>query len=275
MSAPFRLTVGSQGPQQQSPTTCGSACATVARMLVDAPFARWITDGVGHPVPGAEGSSRAERFASWEQTVQARTNGWSSPGGRPSIPWPRALGTPPWGLKHELEHGASRVGTRYRLISLRGHSEESLRARYRRLLDLVVEGEPAMLYVGSALLPRHVTLVLPSPRAGGLDVYEPDSGRVVRLDEQAFVTKRLDLGGWRRPWILVQPTGHRRARNGNGITTTWRMPSLSPEPSPDLLRERQRMDQRGPAQPDGSWSFSPPTQEERRRGHRGCRPGRR
>ena len=236
MSVPFRLSAGSQGPQQQSPTTCGSACATVARMLVDAPFARWITDGEGHPIPGAEGSTRAERFASWERAVQARTNAWSSPAGGLSVGWPRGLGTPPWGLKHELEHGASRIGTRYRIVSVRGHSEESLRARYRRLLDLVVEGEPAALYVGNALLPRHVSLVLPSARAGGLDVYEPYSGRVLALREQAFVTKALDLGGWRVPWILVQPTGHRRATNGNGVTAAWRVPTLSPEPSPDLLR---------------------------------------
>ena len=75
VSAPYRLVQGSSGPRQQSPTTCGSACATVARMLVDAPFARWITAGEGQPVPGAEGSTQAERFASWERTVHARTNG--------------------------------------------------------------------------------------------------------------------------------------------------------------------------------------------------------
>lgn len=236
MSTPFRLSAGSQGPRQQSPTTCGSACATVARMLVDAPFARWITHGEGHPVPGAEGSSSVERFASWERTVQARTNAWSTSTGALSVGWPRGLGTPPWGLKFELEHGASRAGTRYRIVSVRAHSEESLRARYRRLLDLVVEGEPAVLYVGNALLPRHVTLVLPSPRAGGLDVYEPHTGRVLALPEQAFVTRTLDLGGWRVPWVLVQPTGHRRVTHGGGATAAWRVPTLSPEPSPDLLR---------------------------------------
>lgn len=236
MSAPFRLSAGSQGPRQQSPTTCGAACATVARMLVDPPFARWIEAGEGHPVPGAEGSSRAERFASWERTVQARTNAWSTPGRGPSLPWPRALGTPPWGLRKELEDGASHAGTRYRILSVRGHSEESLRARYRRLLDLVVDGEPAVLYVGSALLPRHVTLVLPGTRAGALTVYEPDSGRVLPLEEQAFVTKRLDLGGWRVPWIFVQPTGHRRVTNGSSTPHGWRVPQLAPEPSPEMLR---------------------------------------
>ena len=204
-------------------------------MLVDPPFARWITDGEGQPVPGAEGSTRTERFAAWERTVHARTNRWAARGRGPSLPWPKALGTPPWGLKHELEDGASQAGTRYRILSVRAHSEESLRARYRRLLDLVVEGEPALLYVGSIVLPRHVTLVLPGNASGSLTVYEPDSGRVLPLREQDFVTKRLDLGGWRVPWILVQPTGHRRARNGTPATAPWRLPHLSPEPSPEML----------------------------------------
>ncbi|NYF99288.1 hypothetical protein [Janibacter cremeus] len=236
MSAPFRLTTGSSGPRQQSPTTCGSACATVARMLVDAPFARWVVHGEGHPVPGAEGSTQAERFASWERTVQARTNGWATPGGGLAMAWPRALGTPPWGLKHELEHGSSRVGTRYRLVSVRGHSQESLRARYRRLTDLVVDGEPAALYVGNTLLPRHIVLVVPGARPGELMVYEPSSGRVLALAEDAFARRRLDLGGWPVPWILIQPTGHRRAGAGVPATAPWRVPQLSPDPTPEALR---------------------------------------
>lgn len=239
MSSPFRLGLGSAGPRQQSPTTCGSACATVARMLVDAPFARWITEGQGHPVRGAEGSSPGERFASWERTVQARTNGVIAPGGGLSLPWPPGLGTPPWGLKHELENGASRPGTRYRLVSVRAHPEESLRAQYRRLLDLVVDGEPAALYVGSRVLPRHVTLVLPSTRSGELAVYEPDSGRVVPLRESAFVTRALDLGGWSVPWVLVQPTGHRRVTNGSTSPVAWRVPHLRGNASPEPLRAEE------------------------------------
>lgn len=236
MSAPFRLAPGSSGPRQQSPTTCGSACATVARMLVDGPFARWVVHGEGHPIPGAEGSTFPERFASWERTVQARTNGWATPGGRPAMAWPRALGTPPWGLKHELENGCARVGTRYRLVPVRGHMQEALRARYRRLTDLVVDGEPAALYVGNSLLPRHITLVIPGARPGELTVYEPSSGQVLPLTEDEFATRRLDLGGWSVPWILVQPTGHRRAGNGSPAIAPWRVPQLAPDPTPEALR---------------------------------------
>lgn len=237
MSPPFRVVAGVPGPRQQSPTTCGAACATVARMLVDAPFARWVVAGEGHPVPGAEGESQAERFASWERTVQARTNGWWSPAGHLALPWPSSLGTPPWGLRHEMEHGASRPGTRYRIVPLRGHSEEALRARYLRLLDLVVEGEPALLYVGTGLLPRHITLVLPGDGHRSLMVYEPSSGTTQGLAEDAFATSSLDLGGWDRPWILLQPTGHRRVSSTAPAATAW-VPRLAPDPSPDLLRHR-------------------------------------
>lgn len=238
MSAPFRLVQGSSGPRQQSSITCGAACATVARMLVDAPFARWITAGEGHCVPGAEGETTTERFASWERTVHARTNGWRSPDGGLTLGWPQSLGTPPWGLQHELERGASRTGTRYRIVSVRGHSEESLRARYRRLLDLVVDGEPAALYVGNRLLPRHVTLVMPGERRDSLDVYEPASGSVLALDEEAFAHRRLRLGGWSVPWILVQPTGHRRIPVSEPANGTWRLPVLSPKTSGDMYRDR-------------------------------------
>lgn len=236
MSAPFRLSVGSLGPRQQSPTTCGPACAAIARMLVDAPFGRWILHGEGQPVPGAEGSTVDERFASWERTVQTRTNGWVGPGRWVTLPWPRSLGTPPWGLRGELENGATRAGTRYRLVPVRGHFEESLRARYRRLTDLVVDGEPAALYVGNHLLPRHIGLVLPGAHEGELAVYEPGSGRVLPLVEDDFATRRLDVGGWSVPWVLVQPTGHRRVGRGSPARVTWGVPRLGADPTPEALR---------------------------------------
>ena len=47
MSTGFRLRAGDQGPVQQSPVTCGSACLTVARMLVNPQFAQWIVTGEG------------------------------------------------------------------------------------------------------------------------------------------------------------------------------------------------------------------------------------
>lgn len=238
MTAPYRLARGSSAPRQQSPTTCGAACVTVARMLVDAPFARWVVAGEGQPVPGAEGGSEAERFASWERTVRRRTNGWRRPDGGYDLPWPPQLGTPPWGIRHELEHGASRVGTRYEITSVRHLDEAGRRRVHARLTELVVDGEPAVLYVGNRLLPRHVTLVLPGDGDARLDVYDPGSGTVTEIGADTFARGPLRLSGWDLPWLLVQPTGHRRVRSG-ARAERIHLPRLAPEPTPEPLQRAE------------------------------------
>lgn len=239
MVAPYRLVQGSPAPRQQSSTSCGAACLTVARMLVDAPFARWVVSGTGHPVLGAEGSTEQQRFASWEATVRRRTNGWRRPGGGVDLPWPPQLGTPPWGVRHELEHGASRVGTRYETAVVRHLDAGALRALHARLLELVVDGEPAALYVGDRWLPRHVTLVMPSQHAGRLTVYDPGAGAVRSISAGAFSSRRLGLSGWQQPWLLVRPTGHRTVRSG-GVARPERisLPRLTPDPTPEPLHRR-------------------------------------
>lgn len=237
MSPPFRLVAGAPAPLQQSAVTCGAACLTVARMLVDDPFARWVRDGVGHPVLGAEGGSPAERFASYERTVHRRTNGLRV--GRSGIrpPWPRALGTPPWGAKAELESGASALGTSYDCVVVRHLGRDARFAAYDRLVERVVHGEPALLYVGNASLPRHVTLVLPGDGDRVLDIYDPGSGTVRVADREAFVEGRLGLSGWQQPWLLVQPTGHRRVRVRSGTALeALHLPRLSTEPTPEALQ---------------------------------------
>lgn len=225
MSASFRLVAGDFGPVQQSPVTCGSACLTVARMLVDPLFAAWVR--TGEPaLPGAPAGSTPEaRFAAYEQVVMRRTNAPSLALGHPRPPWPRALGTPPWGAAHELEHGAARVGTRYALCPVRQDAPARLRARYDRLVDVVADGEPALLYLGNAWLPRHVVLVLPGDGDRVLDVYEPAGGRVEVLRRDDVVGRRLHLAGWDVPWLLVQPTGLRR------VPVTAPVPSGSPAPA--------------------------------------------
>ena len=238
VSPPFRLVAGAPAPLQQSSVTCGAACLTVARMLVDDPFARWVRDGTGHPVLGAEGESPAERFASYERTVHRRTNGLTV--GRTGIrpPWPRALGTPPWGARAELENGASTIGTRYAYQPLRHLGREARLAAYDRLVDRVHHGEPALLYVGNRTMPRHVTLVLPGDGDRVLDIYDPGSGTVRVADRDAAAHGRLGLSGWQEPWLLVQPSGHRRVRSRVAALQALHLPRLAPEPTPELQRGR-------------------------------------
>ncbi|KRE44169.1 hypothetical protein [Knoellia sp. Soil729] len=208
----YRLRAGDTGPVQQSPVTCGSACLTVARMLVDPVFASWVRTGEPRLPGSPAGETEAERFAAYERVVMRRTNGILAGPHWLDVPWPRALGTPPWGAKRELEYGAATSGTRYDVASVRHLSDAGLRAAFERLVDVVAQGEPGLLYVGSTHLPRHVVLVLPGDGDRVLDVYDPGTGRVGHLRRDTVVERRLGLSGWQVPWFIVQPTGHRRVR---------------------------------------------------------------
>ncbi|PRY56315.1 hypothetical protein BCF74_11932 [Knoellia remsis] len=208
----YRLRAGDTGPVQQSPVTCGSACLTVARMLVDPVFASWVRTGAPHPPGSPAGGTQSERFAAYERIVMRRTNSALTGSRHPQPPWPRALGTPPWGARRELELGASTQGTRYEVQAVRQLSREPLQAAFERLVDVVAEGEPGLLYVGNRRLPRHVVLVLPGDGDRVLDVYDPGTGRVDHLRRDTVIEHRLGLSGWQVPWFVVQPTGERRVR---------------------------------------------------------------
>ncbi len=221
----YRLRAGDTGPVQQSPVTCGSACLTVARMLVDPTFASWVRTGSPRLPGSPRGETQAERFAAYERVVMGRTNSVFAPGQSPIVPWPRRLGTPPWGALRELERGASRRGASYTLDVLRPDDEGELVAAFDTLVDVVADGEPALLYVGNALLPRHVVLVLPGDGDRMLDVYDPGTGRVDHLRRDTVVERRLRLSGWDVPWVAVRPVGLRTVR---AVATA---PALGPAPA--------------------------------------------
>jgi hypothetical protein len=160
----------------------------------------------------------------------ARTNHLVAGGGRINLPWPRALGTPPWGAAKELEFGASRRGTDYETRVLRLHRRSGLRQAHARLVEVVADGEPALLYIGNALLPRHITLVLPGDGDRVLDVYDPATGQVTLLDEGRFAGRDLRIAGWDVPWIVVQPNGTRRVQAfgfSTGMSTASRTSGVS------------------------------------------------
>jgi hypothetical protein len=206
VAAPFRLGAGDHAPAQQTNTTCGSATLTIARMLVNPAFAEWIRHGSRKDardgdVPDA--GTEAQRFAAYEQVVASRTNAILGAGRRLQLPWPRALGTPPWGARHELEYGAADPEADYDVAWFRHRGRRGLERTYAALRARVRDGRPALLYVGNAWLPRHVVLVMPPTGGQELDVYEPSSGRVIDLPRQAFVERRLAVGGWDVPWAVV------------------------------------------------------------------------
>ncbi len=116
--------------------------------------------------------------------------------GHRQLPWPRALGTPPWAVRRELE----------RITGREHHLHLARRSRAAAYDRLAAAG--GALYVGSSWLPRHVVLVLPPTGrddAAALRCYQPSRGTVVTLPHAEFVAGRLTSAGWPRPWFTITP----------------------------------------------------------------------
>jgi len=169
------------GLRQPDQRSCGAACLVAAHGLRDVDY----RDRVSDPE-----SFRAEVLA-----MHARVTSAVDVAGRIQPPWPRALGTPPWAVAHQL---AGTTGVGYRSVPVRWRDGE---AAYDRLVGL---SEPAAVYVGSEWLPRHVVLVLEGTESR-LRVYEPASGRTIRVARERFVDHELSLGGWDARWFTVLP----------------------------------------------------------------------
>lgn len=167
-------------PDQRS---CGAAVVVVARMLHDDAYATYV----GTPA----------RFAQEALAVHHRITGSTDATGRAQLPWPRALGTPPWAVAHEL---TAITGTSYgaRVVlpttTAREGCLDSIEAAARA-------GHPVVLYLGNRWLPRHVVLVLDPDLA----TYDPARGRRVHFSRDQFVDGELRVAGWSHPWFAVLP----------------------------------------------------------------------
>lgn len=179
-----------EGLRQPDARSCGATVLVVARMLADPAYDQLVRPD----------------FAVEVLATHRRLTGARGLDGRPQLPWPRALGTPPWALARALGTVATPARppvpyrTRPLLTGRRGRAFDELLAALR-------DGRPGALYVGTRLLPRHVVLVLAEadPHGAGLRCYEPAQGRLVDVGRQSFVQGRLGLAGWQRPWFVVLP----------------------------------------------------------------------
>ena len=172
--------VGLVQPDRRS---CGAAVVVAARMLA-------------HPSgAGADGSKagfRAEVLAVHRQLTSV-----VDAGGRWQLPWPRALGTPPWAVARHL---SGVTGVRHRTVVVRGR-----RAAFDRVLRAARDGAPVPVYVGNVWLPRHVVLATGAGPQATLRCYDPARGVVATVTRREFGTARLGLSGWDRPWFVVLP----------------------------------------------------------------------
>lgn len=165
-----------RGLRQPDRRSCGASVLVAARMLSDPSYAAWMTP---------------ERFADEALGTHRRVTSRAAAG----VPWPRALGTPPWAVARAL---GPRHVTRLAVLDPGRH--------FDRVGVEVGEGRPAALYVGNRWCPRHVVLAVPhdgAPEKDVLRVYEPASGRVLPVDRSAAAQGRMGLAGWDRLWFVV------------------------------------------------------------------------
>ncbi|WP_310530131.1 hypothetical protein [Nocardioides sp.] len=176
-----RLVLGRQF-QQPDRRSCGAAVAVMAEALRNDTYARRLLAG---------GDEEFDREVS---AMHRRIIGPVDVAGAIQVPWLRAIGTPPWALARQLGRGSTRgrvVAARFRPGRAWGAMNTSLG-----------RGDVVPCYVGSRWLPRHVVLAL-EQLEDAVRMYEPGSGRVVRVTRQEWIEGRLLLGGWREPWCVV------------------------------------------------------------------------
>ena len=153
----------------------------MARRLVHPRYAGLVTDQT--------------TFAHEAATLHRRLTSLADTAGGWQLPWPRALGTPPWAVAREL-----------RLLTRVPYAVHVVRLHRRVWPDLerVTPGRPSAVFVGDRFLPRHVVLVteVEHDRAR---TYEPASGLDVTVPRERWETGDLRLAGWDRPWLVVSP----------------------------------------------------------------------
>lgn len=155
------------GLKQPDARTCGAACVVVAADL------RSATASTDRRTTFA-----ADVLAAHRRLTRARLHD------RWQLPWPRALGTPPWAVARELE-------------AVTGGPHRTRVIRWSRS----PRPEPGAMYVGSRWLPRHVVLVVDDTPPV---CYEPASGQMLPVDGRP-------LAGWRHRWLVVVPVTSARA----------------------------------------------------------------
>lgn len=167
--------------QQPDRRSCGAASLVMARRLVHARYAGLVTDQT--------------TFAHEAATLHRRVTSLIDTGGGWQVPWPRALGTPPWAAAREL---GLLTGLPYtvRIVRRRRHV-------WPHLQDVGPE-RPAVVFVGDRFLPRHVVLVTGVDDAGAT-TYEPASGLTLDVARARWERGDLALAGWDRPWLVVSP----------------------------------------------------------------------
>ena len=160
--------------KQPDGTSCGAAAALAARALLT----RWRPL---HPPTEIEEEHRLLTSA-----TSARD--------RFQVPWPRALGTPPWALANLLRALTDRhIAT----INARPRPEVS----YEVVRENVAE-RPVPVYIGSRWLPRHVLLAF-AEVGDALRVFDPAAGQLLTVPREHWQRHAVGVAGWSYFWFVV------------------------------------------------------------------------
>lgn len=213
-----------QDGRQSDSTTCGSAVLVMLAATGDPVLARWLATGrlPDGPVPpeladapleryaALRDAPAAERFAVLQRAVKRRT----CRGALLGLPWPEALGTPPW--------AAARVarfpGVRYGHRPVDDTDPAHVAAVVTAVAAALARGVPVPLYSGgdtsggmAHAVPRHVVLAA-GVREDRWVVWEPGSGAVTAVHPAVLLAgdrPQRALGGWSHVvWVLLpHPVG--------------------------------------------------------------------
>jgi hypothetical protein len=175
------------GLVQPDRRSCGAAVVVAAHLLTS--------------LPEAGRKPTATWFRTEVLAVHRQLTSVVDARGRWQLPWPRALGTPPWAVARHL---TGTTGHRHRTEPVLDRSRG-----FDRVVAAATDGWPVPVYVGNRRLPRHVVLVTGVVRDDALRCYDPARGAVVTVTRRQFEAARLAMSGWDRPWFTVTPRGRR------------------------------------------------------------------
>lgn len=193
---------------QHTGQTCGTTVLALANALFDPRLRNWL---LAEGPDATESEHVKPRFLLAQQHLLGAVT-------RPC--WPRALGTPPWGLARELRI----PGVRYLHLPVDDADPALTETLTSVFSQALAAGIPIPLYVGgsakqrlSAAVPRHVVMLVPpgavssrrtlSNSPDHVRIFEPARGRVYRRRWERFWNRERPetaFGGWVNVmWALV------------------------------------------------------------------------
>jgi hypothetical protein len=171
-----------RGLSQPDQRSCGPSSLVAAHILLD---------------PAYAATQNPHAFATSVLALHRQLTG-ASAFGHAQLPWPRALGTPPWAVARAM---TSFAGVRYRSRVVRWGKRSKA---FDSLHTALTAGHPCPMFVGD-WIPRHVVLAV-APTDSGVDVYNPAHGTLAEMKRADFEAGKLTtVGSWTRPWFVVLP----------------------------------------------------------------------